>query len=51
MGLPAIKFCEIIWSAKAIKKFDKNLAKANEVSRNFGMSIEELQKAVEYMAK
>lgn len=42
---------EIIWSAKAIKKFNENLAKANEISKNFGVSIEEFQKAVEYMAK
>lgn len=42
---------EIIWSAKAIKKFNENLAKANEISKNFGVSIEDARKAVEYLTK
>ena len=42
---------EIIWSAKAIKKFNENLAKANEISKSFSVSIEDARKAVEYLTK
>lgn len=42
---------DIIWTAKAIKKFNENLAKTNEISKNFGVSIEDARKAVEYLTK
>lgn len=42
---------DIIWTAKAIKNFNENLAKANEISKNFGVSIELAQEAVSLLTE
>ena len=42
---------DIIWTAKAIKNFSENLAKANEISKNFGVSIELAQEAVNLLTE
>ena len=42
---------DIIWTAKAIKNFNENLAKVNEISKNFGVSIELAQEAVSLLTE